>query len=110
MCGCVRDTDIVARLGGDEFAIVQVAFKQPADATALARRLIEAMSAPYQLDERQVVVGTSIGIAIAPGDGTTRPACEERRSGALPLQGRWRKYLSVLRGGDGRAHAGAPCP
>ena len=71
MCGCVRDRDIVARLGGDEFAIVQVAFKQPADATALATRLIEAVSAPYQLDGHQVVVGTSIGIATAPGDGTT---------------------------------------
>ncbi len=71
MRGCIRDADIVARLGGDEFAIVQVAFKRPADATALATRLIEAVSAPYQLDDHQVVVGTSIGIAIAPGDGTT---------------------------------------
>ena len=70
MRGCIRDTDIVARLGGDEFAIVQVAFARPADATALATRLIAAVSAPYQLDGNQVVVGTSIGIAIAPGDGT----------------------------------------
>ena len=70
MRGCIRDTDIVARLGGDEFAIVQVAFTRPADATALATRLIAAVSAPYQLDGNQVVVGTSIGIAIAPGDGT----------------------------------------
>jgi len=71
MCGCIRDSDIVARLGGDEFAIVQVAFERPADATALATRLIEAVSAPYQLDGHQVVVGTSVGIAIAPGDGTS---------------------------------------
>lgn len=70
MRGCIRENDIVARLGGDEFAIVQVTFKQPADATSLATRLIDAVSAPYQLDGHQVVVGTSIGIAIAPGDGT----------------------------------------
>jgi diguanylate cyclase (GGDEF)-like protein/PAS domain S-box-containing protein len=70
MCGCIRDTDIVARLGGDEFAIVQVTFERPADAAALATRLIDAVSAPYQLDAHQVVVGTSVGIAIAPGDGT----------------------------------------
>ena len=70
MRGCTRETDMVARLGGDEFAIVQVAINQPEDATLLATRLIDAVSAPYQLDGHQVTVGTSIGIAIAPGDGT----------------------------------------
>jgi len=70
MRDCIRKNDIVARLGGDEFAIVQVTFERPQDATSLATRLIEAVSAPYQLDGHQVIVGTSIGIAIAPGDGT----------------------------------------
>jgi diguanylate cyclase (GGDEF)-like protein/PAS domain S-box-containing protein len=70
MRACVREADIVARLGGDEFAIVQVTFERPQDATSLATRLIDAVSAPYQLDGHQVVVGASIGIAIAPGDGT----------------------------------------
>lgn len=70
MRGCIRKNDIVARLGGDEFAIVQVTFARPQDATSLATRLIDAVSAPYQLGGHQVVVGTSIGIAIAPGDGT----------------------------------------
>jgi diguanylate cyclase (GGDEF)-like protein len=69
MRGCIRETDIVARLGGDEFSIVQVPFNQPSDATSLAERLIAAVSAPYQIDGHQVIVGTSIGIAIAPGDG-----------------------------------------
>jgi diguanylate cyclase (GGDEF)-like protein/PAS domain S-box-containing protein len=70
MRACIRDTDIVARLGGDEFAIVQASIKQPADTTLLAARLIDAVSAPYDLDGHQVVVGTSVGIAIAPDDGT----------------------------------------
>ena len=70
MRGCIRENDIVARLGGDEFAFVQVTFKQPADATSLATRLIDAVGAPYQLDGHQVIVGTSVGIAIAPADGT----------------------------------------
>jgi diguanylate cyclase (GGDEF)-like protein len=70
MRGCIRDTDIIARLGGDEFAIVQVEFDDASDVTALAARLIAAVNAPYRLDGHQVVVGTSIGIAIAPGDGT----------------------------------------
>jgi diguanylate cyclase (GGDEF)-like protein len=66
---CIRDADMVARLGGDEFAIVQVDATQPTDATSLASRLIEAINAPYELDSNQVVVGLSIGIALAPNDG-----------------------------------------
>src|SRR6202011_2142301 len=66
---CIRDADMVARLGGDKFAIVQVGASQPADATSLASRLIEAISAPYELNSHQVVIGLSIGIALAPNDG-----------------------------------------
>jgi len=67
---CIRTGDMVARLGGDEFAVLQVTSGQPADITALARRLIEAAGAPYQIEDHQVMVGISIGIAIAPNDGT----------------------------------------
>jgi diguanylate cyclase (GGDEF)-like protein len=66
---CIRDVDLVARLGGDEFAIMQAGASQPTDATALASRLIEVIGAPYELDGKQVAVGLSIGIALAPGDG-----------------------------------------
>jgi diguanylate cyclase (GGDEF)-like protein len=66
---CIRDSDLMARLGGDEFAIVQASANNPTDATALASRLIEAISAPYQIEGHQVVVGLSIGIAVAPTDG-----------------------------------------
>ncbi len=66
---CVRDNDVVARLGGDEFAIVRTGMSEPTDATVLAARLIEAVSAPYDLDNHHIVVGLSIGIAVAPNDG-----------------------------------------
>jgi len=69
MLSCVRGEDIVARLGGDEFAIVQVPSENPPDKTALATRLIEAVGAPYDIDDHQVIVGASVGIAIAPSDG-----------------------------------------
>lgn len=65
----IREVDTVARLGGDEFAIVQTGLDQPANATTLARRLIDVLSAPYDLDGNQVIIGTSIGIAIIPADG-----------------------------------------
>ncbi len=71
MRSCVRDEDIVARLGGDEFAIVQMSQSEPEDITAVAARLTEVVGSPYDLDGRQVVVGVSIGIALAPADGDT---------------------------------------
>jgi diguanylate cyclase (GGDEF)-like protein len=67
---CLRDSDLVARLGGDEFAVVQVKFQQHADASSLATRVIDALCAPYQIDGHQIWIGTSVGIAIAPKDGT----------------------------------------
>jgi diguanylate cyclase (GGDEF)-like protein len=60
----------IARLGGDEFAIVQTgAGEQPREAGLLAQRLVRALSAPFAIDEHHVVVGASIGIAVAPDDG-----------------------------------------
>jgi predicted signal transduction protein with EAL and GGDEF domain len=64
-----READMVARMGGDEFAILQSGVGQPADAGSLARRVIESVSQPYEIDGQQVNIGTSIGIAIGPGDG-----------------------------------------
>ena len=67
---CVRPTDTVARLGGDEFAIVQTESDQPVGSTALAARLIKEISAPYEILGHQVVIGASVGISVAPDDGT----------------------------------------
>ena len=69
MRNCVRGEDLVARLGGDEFAIVQVASPKTSDVSALAARLIEVIGSPFYIDGHQVIIGASIGIAIAPNDG-----------------------------------------
>ena len=67
----LRETDIVARLGGDEFAIIQTdARDQREDAVALAVRLLELVAKPFMLDGQEVCIGTSIGIALAPVNGT----------------------------------------
>jgi diguanylate cyclase (GGDEF)-like protein len=61
--------DLAARLGGDEFAILH----HTADAgqtAALAQRIIDALVAPYELDGNRVNVGASIGISLAPVDGS----------------------------------------
>jgi len=68
LLACVRDGDVVARLGGDEFAILQRGANQPEHATVLAQRVIEALSAPYDLGGNRIVVGASVGIVIASPD------------------------------------------
>ena len=65
-----RPSDLVARLGGDEFAIVQAGTEQPFGATALATRLIAEIAKPFELDGHHVVIGASVGIAIAPNDAS----------------------------------------
>jgi len=70
MKSCIRGEDFVARLGGDEFALVQVPSAEVADIPALASRLIEVVGAPYEIEGHQIVIGLSIGIALAPTDGT----------------------------------------
>jgi diguanylate cyclase (GGDEF)-like protein len=66
---CIREHDLIARLGGDEFAIIQIVDDAASDSTALATRIIEAINRPFDLDGHQVLIGTSVGIAIAPEDG-----------------------------------------
>jgi diguanylate cyclase (GGDEF)-like protein len=66
---CTRGGTTVARIGGDEFAIIEHVSDAGKEATALAMRLLKAVSAPYELGEHRVIVGTSIGIAVSPADG-----------------------------------------
>jgi diguanylate cyclase (GGDEF)-like protein len=66
---CIRETDTASRLGGDEFAIIVTTNVEPVGVTSLASRVIESLSAPYNIAGHKVVIGTSIGIALAPEDG-----------------------------------------
>jgi diguanylate cyclase (GGDEF)-like protein/PAS domain S-box-containing protein len=65
----LREEDTLARLNSDEFAIMQSGLTRPEDAVLLCRRLLEGIGDPYLLDGHSVVIGASIGIAMAPGDG-----------------------------------------
>jgi diguanylate cyclase (GGDEF)-like protein len=70
LTACIGPKDFVARLGGDEFAVIQCDVDNPEAAGKLAQSLIDAISLPYAIDDHQIVVGVSIGIALAPADGT----------------------------------------
>jgi diguanylate cyclase (GGDEF)-like protein/PAS domain S-box-containing protein len=70
LLGVTRETDVVARSGGDEFVVIQSGLHQPDDAETLATRIVAKLSRPHKIDGEKVTTGVSIGIAIAPEDGT----------------------------------------
>jgi diguanylate cyclase (GGDEF)-like protein len=66
----VSGSDVVARFGGDEFVVLQHPMSHPNDAAALAERLVAALAEPFQISGNEVVIGASVGIALAPRDGS----------------------------------------
>ena len=68
---CTGANDVVARIGGDEFAILIPGSDRPDHAAEIAERILATFDLPFTLDGADFSVGTSIGIAIGPDDGST---------------------------------------
>ena len=68
----LRAGDRLARFGGDEFAILQTDVASPRDCESLARRILSAMSGPFNLGDAEVFAGISIGVAMSPQDAIER--------------------------------------
>jgi diguanylate cyclase (GGDEF)-like protein len=60
----LRGDDLVARLGGDEFAVISSIGTDDANMMAMAQRIISAICAPYAINQQNIVIGASIGIAV----------------------------------------------
>jgi len=69
LVAAVRDTDTVSRRGGDEFTILLPSLDAPDAVTSLAARILDQFESPVVEGGQSVHVGTSIGIAVYPGDG-----------------------------------------
>jgi diguanylate cyclase (GGDEF)-like protein len=63
LADCLRPADTIARLGGDEFAVLLEELREPGDAARAAQRLLESLSSPFELREREFFISASIGIA-----------------------------------------------
>ena len=67
---CMRTGDTVSRQGGDEFVVVLTEIKHPEDAERVARKILDSLALPISVEEHQLHITTSIGIAVLPVDGT----------------------------------------
>ncbi|SES66196.1 PAS domain S-box-containing protein/diguanylate cyclase (GGDEF) domain-containing protein [Pseudomonas graminis] len=98
---CVRHGDLVARVGGDEFVLILSDTQTQDEVEALCRRLIESIERPVLIDDQEIFVSASIGIAMAPTDA--REAAELLRYADIALyeakasgRGTWRFYAGDM--------------
>ncbi|HSO47522.1 MAG TPA: EAL domain-containing protein, partial [Rhizobiaceae bacterium] len=65
-----REKQVLARLGGDEFTLLLSEIREETDAATVSRRIIKAMSEPFEIGGTEVRIGASVGIATFPRDGS----------------------------------------
>lgn len=70
LSGAIRSTDFIARFGGDEFIVLQSPITDEREASLLAERILRAVGTTYDIDDNEVAISASIGVALAPHDGT----------------------------------------
>jgi diguanylate cyclase (GGDEF)-like protein len=66
----IGEADLVARVGDDEFAVIHNTLMKPEDAGRLAHKLVQTVAVPSEIDGKAVVLHSSVGIALAPNDGS----------------------------------------
>jgi diguanylate cyclase (GGDEF)-like protein/PAS domain S-box-containing protein len=65
----LRESDTLARLGGDEFIIMLPNIRGPEDAGLVANKIVEDLAKPFTLDGREMLLSSSLGVAMFPEDG-----------------------------------------
>jgi len=100
---CVRVIDTVCRQGGDEFIIVLTEIAHPQDVAVVANKIIEAISEPISLQEKELHITTSIGIAVYSVAGTD----DEKE---LMKKADRAMYQAKYKGGNGFMFYHSECP
>ena len=80
---CVRSNDTVARLGGDEFTLIVTDLSAPVEAAPVAGKVLEVLTQPIRLQGHDIIIGASIGIAVAPTDGDDHETLEQHADIAM---------------------------
>jgi len=70
LSGCIRTTDTLARIGGDEFVVMLTSAGGQMTASATATRILESFRSPFDIEDRRIYAGISIGIALYPDDAS----------------------------------------
>jgi diguanylate cyclase (GGDEF)-like protein/PAS domain S-box-containing protein len=83
LCSAVRQTDTVARMGGDEFVIVMPEFRDERDAERCAEAILQKVSTPTMLGNREVNVTVSVGLCIFPDCAADADALLKNADAAL---------------------------
>jgi diguanylate cyclase (GGDEF)-like protein len=81
----IRDSDMVARVGGDEFILVLDNIESDANATLVARKIIGALSIPFDLMGLPAHIGGSIGISMFPNDAESPSGLVKQADEAMYL-------------------------
>jgi diguanylate cyclase (GGDEF)-like protein len=79
----VRGCDLVARVGDGEFAVALTHLRASADATPVARKLIDVIDAPLRIEGQDVRLAATMGVAVCPADGADSDALMQRAANAL---------------------------
>lgn len=79
----LREDDTLARLGGDEFIALLPDISDFSEATRIAQRLIDTISAPFCIEGHTFRIGSSLGISLYPDDGTTPEALIQSADAAM---------------------------
>jgi diguanylate cyclase (GGDEF)-like protein len=69
LLGCVRGSDTVSRQGGDEFVVLLSEVQHSEEAAIIATRMLAAVAEVHVVDQYELRVTTSIGVAVYPADG-----------------------------------------
>jgi diguanylate cyclase (GGDEF)-like protein/PAS domain S-box-containing protein len=69
LANCTREEDTVARLGGDEFTIILNSLEQAEDASFVARKVLDCLEKPFEIEGHELHISTSIGVSIYPHNG-----------------------------------------
>ncbi len=100
--GLARPGDLIARLESDKFVVLQADGSGLGEVHMLARRMVRALSMPFDIAGHDIRIGASIGIAVAPRDGSDPTTLVAAAGDAL--------HRAKMGGRNGFAFANAPEP